>query len=265
LPALHDTPLKRTEVDVLTRTVEDSFRLEPSRNVWQLDDHWLTRLARRLPDDKVRRRALRMLVLHELAHRGPQALTRFSSRGIGRFPKVLEEMDYHADVWAMLHEHALTAAHTPREVSDVRRFFVDLVGIATSTMWAFDDEGPPLREIQIRRFNRYLIWAWQYLLLERGAGMGSETTLDTVLTLLAQRPVIELAGPEVRAHDERIFFALDAAHVSVPELAIYHGGRLYRHGSRSDFSIKELLAGVQERDQQKIIDVLRSAFEQTVR
>ncbi|WP_224250140.1 SAVED domain-containing protein [Hyalangium gracile] len=265
LPALRETPLSRSTVDVPTHSVEDSFRLESTLNVWQLDDHWLTRLSLRLPETKEKQRALRMLVLHELAHRGPQALTSFSSRGIGRFPKVLEEIDYHADVWAMLHEHALTGLQSPREVEDVQRFFMDLIRIATNTMWAFDDGGPPLREIQVRRLNRYLIWAWQYLLLERGAGMGRRTTLDTVLAILAQRPVIELAGPDVRTRSERIYFALDSAHMNVPELAIYHDGRLYRHGARFDFSIKELLAHVQKRESQKILDALRAAFEQTVR
>ena len=51
-------------------------------------------------NENERRRALRQLVLHEAVHRGPQALTRTSSQGIGRFPKMLEEIDYHADDFA---------------------------------------------------------------------------------------------------------------------------------------------------------------------
>lgn len=265
LPALHRTPLLATKVEVETRTVEDSFRLVQTRGVWQVDDHWLARLAKRLPDDTRRQRALRMLVLHELAHRGPQTLTSQSSKEIGRFPKVLEEMDYHADVWAMLHEYVLTEQQSPDEVKDPRAFFLELVWIATETMWAFDDDGLPPREMQIRRLNRYLIWYWQYLLLEHGAGPGQDTTLDFILSLLAQHPVIELAGPRVLAHDERVFFALDAARVKVPELAIYHEGRLYRIGARADFSIHELLDGARMRDGNRILDVLRAAFEPTVR
>ncbi|RKH04690.1 SAVED domain-containing protein [Corallococcus carmarthensis] len=264
LPTLGETPLHNASVDLDSRTVPDSFTFS-QRGAWQLDDVWLDQLARRLADAPSRQQALRLLVLHEFAHRGPQALTRSSSREIGRFPKVLEEVDYQADVWAMLHEYALTSLHHPREAADVRAFFMNMVLIATNTMWAFDDSGPPPVEFQVRRLNRYLIWYWQYLLLERGAGAGRETPLDFVLGLLTHRPVIELAGPNVHTHDERVYFALDHAHLNIPELAIYHQGRLFRHGARADFSLTELMARVRARDGEGILSVLRSAFEQTVR
>lgn len=264
LPALQKTPLTRTHIDVASRAVEDSFRLSPS-NEWQLSDTWLVRLAHRIPEEAKRHRALRMLVLHEAVHRGQQGLTRTLSQGVGRFPKMLEEVDYHADVWAMLYEHALTSMQSPGEIKNPQTFFMELVQLATETMWAFDDDGPPLREIQIRRLNRYLIWYWQYLLLERGTGHGDEMTLDAVLSLLAQRPTIELAGPMVLAHDERVFFALDEARMTTPELGIYFQGRIFRHGERLDFSIPALLDGVRRRDGAKIIEALRGAAEQTAR
>lgn len=260
LPTLHRTPLPLTKADCATRTIEDSFRLSPS-NEWQIDDHWLARLARRIPEEARRRRALRLLVLHEAVHRGPQALTRWSSREIGRFPKVLEEVDYHADVWAMLYEHALARA----DAAEPQQFFKDLVRIATETMWVFDEDGAPMREIQIRRLNRYLIWYWQYLRLERGTGPGETLSLDDVLTILAERPILELAGPKVMAHDERVYFALDSAHVKMPELGVYSKGRLHRHGERPDFSITDLLQGVRECNGARILDALRAAFDQTVR
>jgi hypothetical protein len=256
LPRLRDTLLSRTTVDVETQTVDDSFILNSSKEAWQLDDHWMARLARRIPEDARRQRALRMLVLHELMHRGRQRLTSRSSRAIGRFPKVLEEMDYHADVWAMLHEYAFTRMHAPHELAEQRKFFMELVQIATRTMWAFDDGGPPLVEIQIRRLNRYLIWYWQYLLIEHGGPMSS---------ILAQRPILELAGPAVFARDERVYFALDTARMNVPELCIYHEGELHRLGARLDLSIVELLEGARQRDGERILEVLRSAFEHTVR
>jgi hypothetical protein len=265
LPALCSTPLVKTKVDEEPRLIEDGFRLVPPHNLWQIDDHWLERLARRLPDDLERQRALRMLVLHELAHRGRQTLTRTSSREIGRFPRVLEEIDYQADVWAMLHEYALTRSHSPRAVDDLPQFFMRVVLVATETMWAFVDEGPPLRQIQIRRLNRYLIWSWQYLLLERLAGRSDGGTLDDVLSILAQRPSIELAGPPLVTRGTRVFLILDAARVKDPEIATYHEGQLFRSGPRPDFSIDALLAGVSERNGEKIRESLRGAFEMIVR
>ncbi|RKG78339.1 SAVED domain-containing protein [Corallococcus sp. CA049B] len=264
LPTLRDTPLRNATVDLDLQSVSDSFTFS-EQGAWQLDNAWLDRLARRLEDAPSRQRALRLLTLHEFAHRGPQTLTGSSSREIGRFPKVLEEIDYQADVWAMLHEYALTLLQNPREAEDVRAFFMNLVRIATNTMWAFDDGERSQTEFQIRRLNRYLIWYWQYLLLERGVGAGRETSLEFVLGLLFNRPVIELAGPNVHTHGERVFFALDRDHLNVPELATYHQGKLFRHGSRADFSLTELMARVREHDGKGVLTILRSAFEQTVR
>ncbi|WNG16855.1 SAVED domain-containing protein [Cystobacter fuscus] len=264
LPTLYGTPLLKTRVDVDTRSVEDSFRLAPPLNVWRIDDHWLERLASRLPDEAERASALRMLVLHELAHRGTQTLTRTSSQEIGRFPRVLEEIDFQADVWAMLHEYELTRTETPRQVENAPRFFLSLVHRATECMWAFN-EGPPLRDLQVRRLNRYLIWYWMSLLLERLDMRSHGGTLDAVLSVLAQRPSLELAGPSLRTQGERIFFDLDPKRMMTPELAVYHEGKLHRHGPRPGFSIDALLDGVRERDGAKILDSLRGAFEQTVR
>lgn len=262
LPPLSDTPLSHTKVDVATRAVDDSFRLTTS-NEWQIDDGWLMRLARRLPEEEERRRALRLLVLHESAHRGPQGLTGTLSKGVGRFPKVLEEIDYHADVWGMLYEHALTALSSPADVDASPQFFQSLIHIATETMWAFDDGGSPLRQIQVRRLNRYLIWYWQYLLLE--SATNRSTSLDDVLEILAQRPIIELAGPTLSTHDERVFLTLDASKMTVPELCVYSQGRLHRHGARYDFPIAALLEGVSARNSKAILNVLRAAAEQTTR
>ncbi len=262
LPTLYGTPLFKTTVDVKTQRVEDSFRLAPPHNVWQIDDQWLARLASRLPDETARRSSLRMLVLHELAHRGHQSLTRTSSQEIGRFPKVLEEIDFQADVWAMLHEYALSRSQT--QIEDAPQFFLGLVHRATECMWAFD-EGPPLREIQIRRLNRYLIWYWMFLSLERLSALSHGGTLDAVLSELSRRPILELAGSPIHTHDGRVFFDLDPRRVKTPELAIYHDGRLFRHGSRPDFAIDALLDGVRMRDGEKILRSLRGAFEQTVR
>jgi len=264
LPLLRATPVSTTQVDVATRSVPDTFRLAPSLAVWQIDDQWLARLARRLPEKHDRARALRMLVLHELAHRGPQTLTRTSSQEIGRFPKVLEEIDFQADVWAMLHEYELTRSQNPEEVREAPAFFKNLVRLATECMWAFDD-GAPLREIQIRRLNRYLIWSWQYLLLERLASRGGGGTRDEALSVLAQRPILELAGPTLSAHEGRVYYSLDPRYVRAPEFAAYHQGQLHRHGPRPDFSFDALLGGVRERDGEKLRDALRGAFEQTVR
>jgi hypothetical protein len=261
-----NTWLTQTGVDLETRAVEDNFRLEPSSYLWQLDDHWLARLAHRLPEKDERHCALRLLVLHELAHRGPQRLTSTSSQEIGRFPKVVEEIDYHADLWAMLHEHALASLQSPDLVASPPPFFRQIIRIATQTMWAFDDDGEPLHEIQIRRLNRYLIWYWQCLRLElEGAAGATKMSLEDVLAILAQRPTLELAGPRISARNERIVFDLDLLPGAIPELAIYHQGELHRHGRSITFDIHALLQAVKRRDAEGMLAILRAVAEQTMR
>lgn len=264
LPPLCGIPLARTSVDTELQEVPDSFRLNPT-NHWQVDDRWLAHLARRVPDRVQRQRALRMLLLHEGVHRGPQGVTRTTSQEVGRFPKVLEEVDYQADVWAMLYERALSEQESPSSVRPPQQFFMNTIRTATETMWAFDMDGAALQEIQVRRLNRYLIWYWQYLVLERGTGQSSEMTLPDVVGILAERPHLELAGPLLSTRDERIFFSLDPKHLQTPELAIYHRGKFHRHGPRPDFSIAELLNAFSERDTDRILHVLRAAVEMTVR
>ena len=50
-----------------------------------------------------------------------------------------------------------------------------------------------------------------------------------------------------------------------PELGVYHQGRVYRHGTRLDFAIAQLIDGVRERNGEAILGVLRAAVEQTAR
>lgn len=263
LPALCRIPLAATSVDTELQDVPDSFRLQDVR--WQIDDRWLANLARRVPDHSQRQRSLRMLLLHEGVHRGPQGVTRSTSEGVGRFPKVLEEVDYQADVWAMLYERALSELESPGIVNPPQRFFMEAIRTATETMWAFDMDGAPLQEIQVRRVNRYLIWYWQYLLLERGTGRAAEMTLSEVVSILAERPHLELGGPRIFTRDERVFFSLDPSQMRTPELAIYHRGKFHRDGARDDFSLSELLSAFAERDTDRILAVLRAAVHMTVR
>jgi hypothetical protein len=255
LPALQDTPLLRTSVDEETTQVSDSFSLDLHSNRWQLDDHWLAHLSSRVSSPEDRCRALRLLVLHEAIHRGPQRLTRTSSHRIGRFARVVEEMDYLADVWAMLHEVVFYQEGRPH-----RELLLSLIKIATEAMWAFDDHNPTPQEIQIRRLHRYLVWYWQYLSIEAEP---AETSLSRLASLLSEHPCIEVVGPEIAIRDGRTFYVLGA--LKEPEIALYQGGKLYRHGSRSGLSIEALFDAVSRRDGVGFIDSLRGAFDQTVR
>lgn len=259
LPGLAETPLARTSVDEVTTSVPDSFKLEDGAR-WQLDDRWLARLARLIPDEKERLRALRLLVLHESVHRGRQGLTTETSAGVGRFARVLEVLDYEADVWALVHEFVLAREEAPRCVEPPAEFFAKLILTATKCMWAFDEDAPRSEELQVRRLHRYLIWYWQCeVLLHHGAQM----SIPAVLDMLAERPTLELAGPELKSQDERVFFLLD--HVREPELAIYDRGALHRLGEHRGLPLSEILEGMRHHDGERVRKALRGAVVHTKR
>src|SRR5262249_6227831 len=143
---------------------EDGFRFDRTSRSWQLGDDLLAVLAGAFSVDGERLRAARMLLLHEGIHERHR-LTPATNVQIGLFPKIVEEVDYQADVWALLHEYRLAKSSAGQ--LDARRFFLDQIRILTRTLWAFDAGAGPLYEIQVRRLNRYLIWYWQFLRIER--------------------------------------------------------------------------------------------------
>jgi hypothetical protein len=63
-----------------------------------------------------------MFLLHEGVHLATHRLSRETSVQVGRLPKVLEAVDYEADVWAMLHEFALVGQGAERHLVARRGF-----------------------------------------------------------------------------------------------------------------------------------------------
>lgn len=235
------------------------FRYDPERRAWEFGDGLLAAIAARMPDTEAKRQAGRLFLLHEGLHDACQRLTSSTSDGVGRFAKLLEEVDYQADVWTMLHDYAFTRARDRSATDNPRLFFLRLIDTALQTFWAFDDEGGALREIQVRRLNRYLIWYWQQLRIEHADGLGD------ILKILAERPVLELAGPATVAREERVFYALDARRVANPELAVLANNAIARFGQSPGVRLHELIEGFRARDGERVKDVLRGVFDQLPR
>ncbi|WP_437595771.1 SAVED domain-containing protein [Sorangium sp. So ce590] len=255
LPAITSTPLVDSTIDAGARNVEDGFRFDETKRAWQLGDELVAAISNYFEGEEERSRAIRMLLLHEGVHAGHR-LTRATSVRIGRFPKLLEEVDYQADVWTMLHEYALTRQGAREAVKDSRMFFLNLIQTAINTYWAFDAGSGPLYEIQIRRLNRYLIWYWQYLRMERAR------SLVDAAAILAHRPLLELAGPSVIARGERIFYRLDPLHVDNMELGVLYKNSIHRFGAGLSIPLHSLLDGIRARDGDRVKEVLRGAFAQ---
>lgn len=233
------------------------FRYDVRDRAWQFGDGLLAGIARHVGNDEDLRRAGRLFLLHEGVHEVSQGVTSATSPRIGRFPKVLEEVDYLADVWAMAHDYVLLRDTGGRPV-DVRAHMLQCVDAALGSFWGFDDLVTELEEVQVRRLHRYLIWTWQRLRLERATSREAE-----VLTILFDRPMIELAGPRIVTHRERIYFDLDPRHVESPEIMVLHGNRARRCADGPSTPISAMLEGFRRRDSARIRDGLQGVFDQT--
>ncbi len=258
LAYLHETPLSGAPIALDVTSVRDAFCYDTDRQAWLLGDDLLAAIGRRIASADQRRRAGRMLLLHEGVHLESHRLTPATAPAIRRFPKVLEEADYQADVWAMLHEYAYTFASAAEPTSlDARSTFIDIVRTAVDTMWAFNDGPDELDEMEIRRVNRYLIWYWQWLRIERCR------SLEAIARVMARKPIIELAGPRVRAEGDRVFYELrEPWQVELELSALLEDNGIARHGHGGATSVPLLIEGLRQRDGGKIRAVLASIVDQ---
>jgi hypothetical protein len=199
-----------------------------------------------------------MFIFHEALHIH-QNLTNYTADNIGRFPRVLEEADYIADVWAMIHEYSFSKLYYSQETKSVKDFFVNMIDIATKTMWSFDDLDSNNEEMQIRRVNRYLFWYWNYLQIEdRGC-----STIEDIIYKLANKPVIEIRGLDIRAQAQRTIFRLTNFKIAELELAYLDlSGKIIRASNAGGIQIDEMVKGFRERNGEKILKQLKSWFHQ---
>jgi hypothetical protein len=255
LAKIFETPLVESTVDLISTATADSFCYDAPSRMWRFDDRFLVALAEQFTDPRDRRQAVRLLLLHEGLHLKTHGLTGATAPQVRRFPKIVEELDYQADVWAFLHDFAIQMTGKNPQAEETRAFFIKVVTVALDTFWTFDAAGEQQR-IEIRRLNRYLIWYWQLLRLE------GTSDLPGVLRILANRPVIEIAGPKIESSDNRVFYSLDPAKFNEPELGLLYKQRIFRYGQSPGARVKDVLLGFRERNKTKIRDALRSISDQ---
>lgn len=250
LPALYETSLSEDSFDLTQDVINDGFNW--MMNKWSVDDNFFISLAKRIKPSEDVLKAIRLFLFHEALHYKKHKITGETSLNIGSFPKVLETADYQADVYAIINEYGF-AENTFGKIKDAREFFLNTIRVATETMWSFDDNGILLEEIQIRRLNRYLIWYWLYAQIEKEG-----KTMDDILRLFEQKPVIELNGLITKEENNRFFFELEVKKGQHLELGIFLNNELVRDGSASNLQIEALVQGVREMNGEKIIQVMKS-------
>jgi hypothetical protein len=183
-----------------------------TRGRFQLSDHLLHSLLTRLHSESDRLSALRMLVFHEWLHQHQHKLQDKIARGIGKFPKILEELDYQADVYAILNEVGYLLSlpiHKDARNDKLKKgeLIKRCMRVAIETYWAFHALDPDPGQMEVRHIHRHLIWAVQWLKCDR------LPELDTVaiMKVLAHRPLLEMEGFEVLAnHEQRMMVNLRA-------------------------------------------------------
>ena len=259
LPDIAETILSNSTLSDETKEASDGFYISEN-DEWQISDRFIFNIKNRLKNDEGKvMRALRLFIFHEAMHI-KQSLTNYTAGNIGRFPRVLEEADYMADVWAMLHEYAYSKMYHASDVTTDKEFFKEIIEIATMTMWAFDDLDTNNEEMQIRRVNRYLIWYWNFLQIEDRACQ----TMADVVKILAIKPIIEVRGLDIRAQAQRTIFKLTNFKVQDLELGYLNNltGKIDRTSNSAGMQIDEIIRGFRERNSEKILRQLKSWYHQ---
>jgi hypothetical protein len=258
LPDLSKTSLMTDQIDEAATTVENGFKYDNRESKWQIDDGMFISLSHRLSRAKNTdlMRAGRLFLFHEGLHycQDGHCLTEEIANGIGRFPKVIEEADYQADVWALLYEFRFSYTQNPKALDEnLKKFFLDAIETAVETMWSFVDTGEELTIMQIRSMNRFLNWYWQWVRIERLQGSGK---LKEIIEILFDKPVIEFAGAEIITLDrQRTCFKLNMKPLTNYELAIFFKNKVYRFAPTR---ITKIVEGFRELSGTKIKEGLRS-------
>ncbi len=252
-PLMQNKLLPKDSLNLTQKIVADGFDYDQAKYEWSIDTGFYLALHKRLKDKDAINRAGRLFLLHESLHYSYHGINKQVATDIGSFPKVVEEADYQADVYALLHEYALSKL--PRgdfDESHAKEWFIKVIEIMAETMWSFDDQGEIIKEIQIRRMNRYLIWYWQSIRIKYS------NTLSEILDILSEKPVIEFSGLRLKASNQRVFYNLDDMVKELCEIGIYANGRVKRI---TPANYTDLIEGFRERNGNKIKDTLEMFYE----
>lgn len=218
-------------------------------NKWYLSDSLIHTLHTRIPDEEDLKSAFRLFWFHEVIHDRSHGLNSGNTEGIGRYPKIIEEADYQADVYALLHEYEFMSVRKNKVID----FFQQRIELAIYTMWAFDDLNPGPR-MQVRRIGRYLIWYFQLLRITDYC-----ETFDDILKAFSEKPLIELRMVGVTSPDnERLELELEGYKKEQLGIAIFYKNRFTSLGhGNGQLSLDVLMDGFRHRDHEKIKGVMR--------
>jgi hypothetical protein len=253
-------PNGKSTVDVIPLEPPNYFGYQRANRVWRVSDRFLLRLNSAFQHDISDLRTLvRMFMLHEMSHLA-HGIVKGKVEEVGKFPNVLEHVDYTADLYAILHElnrELITDPSLPSDYDTLKTRVSSLIDLVIRSFWAFDDD-PPLDRMEFRRIRRYLNWYWQQVRIEY-----SETRLQ-MAAILARKPVIEIAGLESSVESRRYYASLKRLDPLVGlELALVldKAEELWRIASSPTVPLTELVAAFREARHTDIRQLFRQIFE----
>lgn len=260
---INATSLKDDSIDLTETNIDGGFEYMEKTSSWILDDGFLSGLKNRLDKDPNTdlMQAGRLFFFHEALHysKSGHSLVREIATGIGQFPKVIEEADYQADAWSLLNEYRYCCMHEPDKLKNgVKQFFCNAIDTAVETMWSFLDTGEVLNMVQIRSMNRFLNWYWQWISIEDLDGKG---TLEEVVCILFNKPVIEFAGAPIELRAHRTYFKLNTKSQAQYQLAAFVKNKVQRFAPTA---IIDIVDGFKNLKGEKIKDGLKS-FQVSIR
>lgn len=257
MPPISDTPILDSFIDKTVTNSGEQFYDDP-RRAWLLDDYFLHALKKRLVEIEKIKQAFRLFIFHESLH-FQLGLSSYQAQGIGRFPRVLEEADFYADVWAMINEYGFTRFHSgTAQVLDSSNFFSSLIELALETFWAFDTNADMFRP-QVRRVNRYLIWYYMMAQLR----LSKMKDIDETIERMTIKPIVDLRGATTKSDPEgRIEYLFNGAASSTIAMAVYdYQNRIIRITTDNNIPLEELPKAFITRDGNRLKGILNAFFD----
>ena len=232
---------------------------------WKIHFGFFKAVKTRFHDDLEKIKvATRLYLIHEAVHY-EHRLTSYTVRGIGNFPKTVEEADYQADTYAILTEYAYQVETLKRKSQpiDPIKIILDIIDVAINTTFSFIPQTSiPLKRAQVRRVNRILIWAFQYRLIKFIDEVDDKIKFNKIFQILAIKPIVEIHGPPILVTNspksQRVIYILKNFDGPLT-MSVFYNNTVRKPVLHEHIGL-QLLEGLKETNFEKICEAMAQFF-----